>query len=74
MGAIDSQFARYMLESTVMQSQMKENSKGTTVDTITISAAMDYICVLPPLTEQKRIVTTIEQYFSLLNKISEALT
>ena len=56
-----------------MQSQMKENSKGTTVDTITISAAMDYVCALPPLAEQKRIVTAIEEAFSQLDKISESL-
>lgn len=72
-GAIDSQFARYMLESKFMQSQMKENSKGTTVDTITISAAMDYVCALPPLAEQKRIVTAIEKAFSQLERISESL-
>ncbi len=73
-GAIAPQFARYELESNFMQSQMKENSKGTTVDTITISAAMDYVFVLPPLEEQKRIVTTIENAFSHLDKISESIT
>lgn len=72
-GAIDSQFARYMFESKFMQSQMKENSNGTTVDTITISAAMDYVCVLPPIAEQKRIVTAIEKAFSQLDKISESI-
>ena len=72
-GAIDSQFARYMLESKFIQAQMKDNSKGTTVDTITISAAMEYVCVLPPLSEQKRIVAAIETAFSHLNSISEAL-
>ena len=72
-GAVDPQFARYMLESKFMQAQMKENSKGTTVDTITISAAMDYVCVLPPLAEQKRIVTATKEAFSQLEKISEAL-
>ena len=72
-GAIDSQFARYMLESEFMQAQMKDNSKGTTVDTITISAAMEYICVLPPLAEQKRIVSAIKTAFIHLKSISEAL-
>ena len=73
-GAIDSQFARYMLESEFIQAQMKDNSKGTTVDTITISAAMEYICVLPPLAEQKRIVSAIKTAFIHLKSISEALT
>jgi len=73
-GVIDSQFARYMLESEFMQAQMKDNSKGTTVDTITISAAMEYVCVLPPLAEQKRIVSAIETAFVHLKSISDALT
>ena len=73
-GAIDSQFARYMLESEFVQAQMKDNSKGTTVDTNTISAAMEYICVLPPLAEQKRIVSAIKTAFMHLECISEALT
>ena len=73
-GVIDSQFARYMLESEFLQAQMKDNSKGTTVDTITISAAMEYVCVLPPLAEQKRIVLAIETAFAHLRSISEALT
>lgn len=72
-GAIDSQFARYMLESEFLQAQMKDNSKGTTVDTITISAAMEYICVLPPLAEQKRIVSAIKTAFKYIESISEAL-
>ena len=73
-GVIDAQFARYMLESEFMQAQMKDNSKGTTVDTITISAAMGYVCVLPPLAEQKRIVSAIETAFVHLQSISGALT
>ena len=73
-GVIDSHFARYMLESEFIQAQMKDNSKGTTVDTITISAAMEYVCVLPPLAEQKRIVSAIETAFTQLKSISEALS
>lgn len=38
--SIDSEFAKYLLESEFMQRQMHSNSKGTTVDTITISTAI----------------------------------
>lgn len=72
-GVIDSQYARYMLESEYLQAQMKDNSKGTTVDTITISAAMDYVCILPPLAEQKCIVTAIETTFFYLDNILKVL-
>ena len=73
-GIIDSQYARYMLMSEFIQKQMRENSKGTTVDTITISAAMNYICLIPPLNEQKRIVLAIEKMLNHLNAIELALS
>ena len=45
---------------------MYDNSKGTTVDTITIEKAKQYILPLPPLAEQQRIVAKIEETFSIL--------
>lgn len=72
-GIIDSQYAKHMLMSEFIQNQMRENSKGTTVDTITISAAMNYICFVPPANEQKRIVSAIEQILNHLKIIELAL-
>ncbi|MBE7059107.1 MAG: restriction endonuclease subunit S [Ruminococcaceae bacterium] len=71
--AIDSRYAKYMLESEFLQEQMRDHSKGTTVDTITISAAMEYICVLPPLPEQTRIVKAIETAFTQLDEIANSI-
>ena len=59
-GGIVSEFARILLESSFIQTQMRDNSKGTTVDTITISTAMNYLCILPPIKEQKRIVKMVQ--------------
>ena len=67
--SIDSEFAKYLLESEFMQRQMHSNSKGTTVDTITISTAMNYLFLLPPLHEQKIIVSKINDLLSLVNII-----
>ena len=72
-GIIDSQYAKYMLMSEFIQNQMRENSKGTTVDTITISAAKNYICFVTPANEQKRIVSAIEQILNHLKIIELAL-
>ena len=55
-----SEFARILLESNFVQHQMKNNSKGTTVDTITISAATNYLCIIPPINEQIRIIDIVE--------------
>ena len=59
-GIVNPEFARILLESSFLQAQMKDNSKGTTVDTITISAAMNYLCLLPPLKEQENIVQAVK--------------
>lgn len=48
---------------------MRENSKGTTVDTITISAAMNYLCIVPPQNEQVRIVAAVQQAIVKVNEI-----
>ena len=56
-----SQFAKILLESSFVQSQMRDNSKGTTVDTITISAATNYLCIVPPKNEQLRIVNAAQR-------------
>ena len=64
-----SKFAKILLESSFVQSQMRENSKGTTVDTITISAAMNYLCIVPPQNEQVLIVAAVQQAIVKVNEI-----
>ena len=71
-----SEFARILLESSFVQHQMKDNSKGTTVDTITISAATNYLCVIPPINEQIRIIDIVENalvYVDTVCKNKESL-
>lgn len=48
------------LQSTLAKTQMHDGSKGTTVDTITIEKAVDYLIPIPPYAEQKRIVSYID--------------
>ena len=52
-------FAKLMLDSSLLQKQIHSKTYGNTVDTITISTAENYICVLPPLQEQKKIVAVL---------------
>lgn len=68
-----SVFIDYVLRTSFLQKQMYTNSKGTTVDTITIEKAREYNIPLPPLAEQQRIVTKIEELFSVLDNIQNAL-
>ena len=68
--AINPRFAKLMLDSSLIQNQIHSKTYGNTVDTITISTAKNYLCVLPPLAEQKRIVDEIEKIFATLDNIA----
>ena len=68
-----SVFIDYVLRTSFLQKQMYTNSKGTTVDTITIEKAREYNIPLPPIAEQQRIVIKIEELFSVLDNIQNAL-
>ena len=68
-----SAFISIVLSSQFLQDQMFEQSKGTTVDTITIEKAKSYCIPLPPYQEQLRIVAKIEELFGILDGIKEAL-
>ena len=56
---INAKYIYHIMRSEYMLKQMYDNSKGTTVDTITIEKAKQYILPLPPLAEQQRIVAKI---------------
>ena len=66
-------FFSIWLESPFLQEQMYKNSKGTTVDTITLEELNGYIIPLPPLNEQNRIVAKIEELFAKLDNIASSL-
>ena len=70
---ISSDFLTYLFRSEYLKKQFMGNSKGTTVDTITIEKVNGYTIVLPPFNEQKRIVAKIEELYSVLDKIEASL-
>ena len=70
---INAKYIYHIMRSEYMLKQMYDNSKGTTVDTITIEKAKQYIFPLPPLAEQQRIVAKIEETFSIFDGIQNSL-
>ena len=66
-------FFTIWLASPFLQEQMYKNSKGTTVDTITLEKLKGYAIPFPPIKEQQRIVTQIEELFSQLDSIASSL-
>ena len=70
---LSSMYFSMLFSSSFIEEQIKEYSKGTTVDTITLEKLKSYIVPLPPLAEQERIVQKIEELFSVLDNIQNAL-
>ena len=70
---LSSMYFSMLFSSSFIEEQIKEYSKGTTVDTITLEKLKSYIVPLPPLAEQQRIVQKIEELFSVLDNIQKAL-
>ena len=62
--SIDSQWLKFLIDSPYMVEQIKAASAGTTVDTITIEKANEYLIPLPPTNEQKRIAEELNVIFS----------
>ena len=69
----NSKFFSIWLASPFLQEQMYKNSKGTTVDTITLEKLRGYVIPFPPLNEQHRIVAKIEEIFAQLDAIEASL-
>lgn len=54
-GNILPEYLKLLMESELMKRQIKSNSDGTTVATLTMVRMVEYVFPLPPLPEQKRI-------------------
>lgn len=63
---VNAFWIKNIMDSPYMCEQIKTLSAGTTVNTITIEKANEYLIPIPPLAEQKRIVEQINVIFSKL--------
>ena len=66
------EYLKYLMESELMKSQIRSNSGGTTVATLTMVRMVEYLMPLPPLAEQKRIVAQIEELLPYLDRYEKA--
>ena len=65
----DPEYLQLIMASPYMSEQIKDNSAGTTVGTITIVKANEYLIPFPSLSEQRRIVQAYQNYKMLINKL-----
>ncbi|MFP7478495.1 restriction endonuclease subunit S [Terribacillus saccharophilus] len=69
---VSSEYIKLIMESKLMEKQIKSNSGGTTVSTLTMVRMNMYCLPLPPLEEQKRIVAKIEELMPYVDKYDVA--
>ena len=68
-GKVIPEYLKLLMSSPYMEEQVKQNSAGTTVGTITIVKANEYLIPLPPLVEQQRIVEQIGRIQTHINSL-----
>ena len=66
---IDCNYLLHLINSPLVQLQVKDNTRGVGNKNWVLTAISNTIMVLPPLTEQKRIVEKIEQLFKEIDKL-----
>ena len=66
---LSSKYLSYIMESEMLMKQIRSNSSGTTVATLTMVRMMQYKLPLPPLAEQKRIVEKLEQLLPMCEQL-----
>lgn len=63
-----SKYLSLMMQTPLMYQQIKSNSDGTTVATLTMVRMVEYLLPLPPVEEQYRIVAKIEELLPLVDR------
>ena len=67
-------FFYFLLNSQYFQKYAKEVATGSTIKNVSLKAMNSFLIPLPPLFEQQRIVTKIEELFAPLDCITTILT
>ena len=59
-------YLQLLMRSSFLMKQIRESSVGTTVATITMKNAVNFLIPVPPLGEQQRIVEKVDEIFGFL--------
>ena len=72
-GCLSSKFCYFQMLSNYVVDGLNDFMKGDNSPSITKAQIEEYIFPLPPLNEQKRIVTKIEELFAVLDEIQKSI-
>ena len=70
---INPYYIKNFMDSAFMLEQIKSNSSGTTVGTLTIERTKEYLFPLPPLAVQNAIVAKLEEVLPLVDAYENAV-
>ena len=68
---VDAQYVLYFVK--LYQKELKENKVGSAIPHLNKKMFRELIIPIPPIEEQRRIVVSIKQYYSILDDISTNL-
>ncbi len=69
-GELDPHYLKIIMHSPFMSETIKNSSAGTTVGTLTIIKASEFLVPIPPLKEQHRIVAKVDRLFQQLDNLT----
>lgn len=72
--AVNAKFIKFLLESATTRAFFKLAAHGGTMDVLNLSILKTLPVPLPPLAEQKRIVTEVERRLSVIDELESLVT
>ena len=70
---IDSYYLRFLFETSSIKESIKRKAVGGTVVSIPMKELKDLPIPLPPLAEQRRIVSILDRFDALCNDLTQGL-
>ena len=70
---LNFKFIKIILDSPILFNSFSQNRRGVGMDNVSLGDIREMVFPLPPLNEQKRIVSKIEELFSKLDNVRDTL-
>ena len=67
------QYVMYLLQSDLMKQYIRKNIKGSAQPNLNLQQLNDFVIPLPPLDEQRRIVSILDRFDALCNHLTQGL-